>query len=690
MSTQIQRRRGTTTEHGSFTGALAELTVDTTKKTVVVHDGTTVGGTPLAKENLSNVPAGSVTSAMILDGTIVNADINASAAIAGTKISPDFGSQNTTTTGTSTAASFIPSSSTAPTNGLYLPAANSVALATGGSGRLFIDSSGRVGIGESLLTRNLTIKNSSSIVAASLVSNSANIAYLLFGDTDADAQGRVQYDNSADALQLYSNGSERLRLTSTGTLNFVGAGTAGSTQAVSFNGSAPVNSLVIDSSGRLGIGTSSPGSNLYVAASGAGGKGGEIIISNQSARQTGNYAQLGFAPNSDYTGSTICGFIRGIDTAGGVGNPAALAFGVGSAGSPSERMRIDELGRVGIGTSSPSYSLDVVGVVRSQGSTSGGGIVDVAYTGTTTGNQLGAYRFYGTGAGVTAETQIRSSLDSGSLTSSYLTFSTSSSGSLAERVRIDSSGRVGIGTTTVNTTLEVQNASTPIIRVGDGTRHMELRGGSSGQNAAIGTNYAGGFDIIQNGNAAITIDSSKRVLVGTSTGQCQLTVWDTSLSAGTVRFFKNVASSQSYPALVLDKLDNTNTTSQVFLQFTINNQSTAAGQINANGASQAAFGTYSDRRLKENIVDLNSQWQLFKALRPVEFDYIASEGGGHQIGFIAQEVQELFPDVVSERLDGMLTLSGMGKNEARHIKALQEAMERIEQLEAKVAALEAN
>jgi hypothetical protein len=45
---------------------------------------------------------------------------------------------------------------------------------------------------------------------------------------------------------------------------------------------------------------------------------------------------------------------------------------------------------------------------------------------------------------------------------------------------------------------------------------MELRGGSTTQNAAIGTSYNGGFDIIQNGNAAVTIDTSKRVLVGTS------------------------------------------------------------------------------------------------------------------------------------------------------------------------------
>ena len=40
----IQFRRGTTTEHNSFTGLLGEVTVDTTKKTIVVHDGSTAGG----------------------------------------------------------------------------------------------------------------------------------------------------------------------------------------------------------------------------------------------------------------------------------------------------------------------------------------------------------------------------------------------------------------------------------------------------------------------------------------------------------------------------------------------------------------------------------------------------------------------------------------------------------------------
>lgn len=49
MTTALQLRKGTTTEHSTFTGLNAEVTVDTTKKTVVVHDGSTPGGFPLLK-----------------------------------------------------------------------------------------------------------------------------------------------------------------------------------------------------------------------------------------------------------------------------------------------------------------------------------------------------------------------------------------------------------------------------------------------------------------------------------------------------------------------------------------------------------------------------------------------------------------------------------------------------------------
>ena len=44
MATQVQFRRGTTTQNNAFTGAIAELTVDTEAKTIRLHDGTTAGG----------------------------------------------------------------------------------------------------------------------------------------------------------------------------------------------------------------------------------------------------------------------------------------------------------------------------------------------------------------------------------------------------------------------------------------------------------------------------------------------------------------------------------------------------------------------------------------------------------------------------------------------------------------------
>lgn len=72
MPKQVQLRRGTTTEHATFTGVVGEVTVDTTKDTLVVHDGTQVGGYPLARESaLANYQPldGDLTAIAALSGT---------------------------------------------------------------------------------------------------------------------------------------------------------------------------------------------------------------------------------------------------------------------------------------------------------------------------------------------------------------------------------------------------------------------------------------------------------------------------------------------------------------------------------------------------------------------------------------------------------------------------------------------
>ena len=67
----IQFRRGTTTEHSSFTGLLGEVTVDTTKKTIVVHDGSTAGGSALALEGAAtDTTTGTYSSNVTVGGTL--------------------------------------------------------------------------------------------------------------------------------------------------------------------------------------------------------------------------------------------------------------------------------------------------------------------------------------------------------------------------------------------------------------------------------------------------------------------------------------------------------------------------------------------------------------------------------------------------------------------------------------------
>ena len=84
MTTALQLRRGTTAQHSSFTGAIGEVTVDTSKKTIVVHDGATPGGMPLLPKTMTDGTANGVAylngskvlttgSALTFDGELLSA-----------------------------------------------------------------------------------------------------------------------------------------------------------------------------------------------------------------------------------------------------------------------------------------------------------------------------------------------------------------------------------------------------------------------------------------------------------------------------------------------------------------------------------------------------------------------------------------------------------------------------------------
>ena len=123
MATQVQFRRGTTGEHSAFTGAVGEVTVDTQKKTVCIHDASTLGGFPLLLEDGSNssFSLGSLSSC---------------------------------------ALKFAGDSNT----GIMSPGPDQISLVTGGFARLTIDSSGVVTIpGNITINGNLSLTGSSNL-----------------------------------------------------------------------------------------------------------------------------------------------------------------------------------------------------------------------------------------------------------------------------------------------------------------------------------------------------------------------------------------------------------------------------------------------------------------------------------------------------------------------------------------------
>ena len=118
MATQVQFRRGTTGEHSGFTGAVGEVTVDTEKKVLCIHDATTAGGFPLLREDFSNsnLALGSLSSCAL-------------------KFAND------------------------PDTGIMSTGQDQVQLVTGGVARLTIDSSGTVSVpsGNMILAGNLVV-----------------------------------------------------------------------------------------------------------------------------------------------------------------------------------------------------------------------------------------------------------------------------------------------------------------------------------------------------------------------------------------------------------------------------------------------------------------------------------------------------------------------------------------------------
>jgi hypothetical protein len=135
--------------------------------------------------------------------------------------------------------------------------------------------------------------------------------------------------------------------------------------------------------------------------------------------------------------------------------------------------------------------------------------------------------------------------------------------------------------------------------------------------------------------------------------------------------------------LAINRQDGT--TSANIVQFYRGNN--LAGTIKAATGTAPTFAANSDIRLKDNVVDHESELANVMALRPTRWDWKDSELGTGE-GFIAQELEQTaWSDLVSEGDDGFKQVSGLGVVETRLIKAIQEQQAMIETLQAEVAAL---
>lgn len=259
-----------------------------------------------------------------------------------------------------------------------------------------------------------------------------------------------------------------------------------------------------------------------------------------------------------------------------------------------------------------------------------------------------------------------------------------------ERMRVDSNGDVGIGGLPLYTTPSTRGTVTI-----NGSSSSVLTLSSAGSSSTASYFYYDGTNLIQNvvssgylsfgtnNTERARFDSSGNLIIGTNSAGATLTVYHGGNQKSAD--FYGAGNTSGTPVMSCRKGANDSTTSNVYIQFLYNNGGTGSGQINGNGGSQAAFGSYSDIRLKENVESLIPQLNKICALRPVEFDYI--ETGEHQIGFIAQEMQTVYPDAVATGENGMLTVTGWNKTEARLVSAIKELSAKVDALQIEINAL---
>jgi hypothetical protein len=497
--------------------------------------------------------------------------------------------------------------------GIFWPAANSLSVTTGGTERFNIDSSG-----------NATVKAAGELRIRDDGTFIKEDQGLQIGNTSGTGTTRP--------IRFFTESAERMRVDSSGK---VGIGTGGDT---------PTALLEVEAA-----------SNPEISIASSGGATSNFLnfkaISHSQQIQT----QLKTVDNGDFTSDL-----------------AFLFKASGTSGALGEKARLTADGNLLVGTSSDTNT----GKVRIQGATSSGGdsTVLTLHQGNFANGGASLIKI-GTESGNFAKSAIgfkrTDDYDRGAIIfCQENTGDQSDVDSSDEVMRIDQTGKVGIGVTSMSHPLVIQNA-TPIIQLIDSnaTTRVANIGGENGNvtididpNQAEGTSY---FSVDIDNTERMRIDSSGQLLIG-CTGQ----TGDAPNSDGFL--FQQIGN-------VKIRVNSDGQACQQYYSPT-GGTSSPVGSITVN-ASSTAFNTSSDQRLKENIVDAPSASDDIDAIQVRSFDWKV-DGSHQKYGMVAQELQTVAPEAVTGDSDSDEMMGvDYSKLVPMLVKEIQSLRARVQQLE---------
>ncbi len=359
----------------------------------------------------------------------------------------------------------------------------------------------------------------------------------------------------------------------------------------------------------------------------------------------------------------------GTDT--GIYSPGTDQVAISTGGTG--RLFVDSSGRVGLGTSSPSFAAHISSAKNTS----------QLFIGITGLSSVDDYAQIGLGSGSTPYGLVRLGFDNpAGVTNTYLSFYNNNGSSNVERLRIDSSGRVGIGTTTVSSALHVIGDQIRFSNSSNASFYGTIThdANSTGANIYNSVDSGPGHIFQRNGTEQLRIDASSRLLVGTSSsvsstaliqaykpsGELQCVVNSGSLgNAEGVVFTANAGGRLSQFGAYKHSgitnpcsyyyLEQQNGAGQVFWVDDSGNfrLSTSGGNIGTTGGTVVGTQT-SDERLKNILGPVTYGLGTLKQIEPVRYT-LKSQPDIEQLGFIAQQVQPLVPQSVfdtKEHIEG--------------------------------------